>query len=185
VATQTYEPSSADEDAGPPMTVIISADVGERLRAIRGLDPAGVVIMAPTREIAVRLLAAEARTGHPAEGLTEQDVDHKVIALGDLVIDRDRAAVAWNGDPLELTHLEIEVLACLGETPGRVWSYERLHRAAWQTDYVGDRDSLHSLIKRLRRKLRSANVAVDLQAVRGIGFQLILLRAMTTFDLPV
>jgi DNA-binding response OmpR family regulator len=185
VATQTHEPSSTGEGAGPPMTVVISADVGERLRAIQGLDPSGVVIMAPSREVAVRLLAAGAPTSHPPGGLSDQEVDHEVIALGDLVIDRDRAAVAWNGHPLELTHLEIEVLACLGETPGRVWSYERLHRAAWRTDYVGDRDSLHSLIKRLRRKLRSANVAIDLQAVRGIGFQLILLRAMTTFDLPV
>jgi DNA-binding response OmpR family regulator len=139
--------------------------------------------MAPDRETAARLLAAP--DAEPPPDPLDADEPADVIVLGDLVIDRDRASVVWNGEPLELTHLEIEVLACLGRTPGRVWSYERLHRAAWHSDYLGDRDSLHSLIKRLRRKLRTADVAVDLHAVRGVGFQMMPLLSMTTWDLPV
>ena len=50
---------------------------------------------------------------------------------------------------------------------------ERLHEAAWGSHYLGDRDSLHSLVKRLRRKLTAAGVTAELLAVRGIGFQLV------------
>ena len=63
--------------------------------------------------------------------------------------------------------------ACLAASPGVVWSYEELHEAAWGTRYVGDRESVYSLVKRLRRKLAEAGVALDLVAVRGVGFQLV------------
>ena len=46
-------------------------------------------------------------------------------------------------------------------------------RAAWGTRYIGDRDSVYSLVKRLRRKLAEAGVELDLMAVRGVGFQLV------------
>ena len=72
-----------------------------------------------------------------------------------------------------MSHLELEVLACLAATPGVVWSHEELHEAAWGTRYVGDRDSVYSLVKRLRRKLAEHGVALDLVAVRGVGFQLV------------
>lgn len=65
------------------------------------------------------------------------------------------------------------MLACLAASPGAVWSYERLHEAAWGTRYSGDRDSVYSLVKRLRRKLSEAGVELELLAVRGIGFQLV------------
>ena len=66
-----------------------------------------------------------------------------------------------------MSHLELEVLACLAASPGVVWSHEELHEAAWGTRYVGDRDSVYSLVKRLRRKLAERGVALDLVAVRG------------------
>jgi two-component system response regulator VicR len=72
-----------------------------------------------------------------------------------------------------VSHLELEVLACLAATPGVVWSHEELHEAAWGTRYVGDRDSVYSLVKRLRRKLAERGVGLDLVAVRGVGFQLV------------
>jgi DNA-binding response OmpR family regulator len=74
---------------------------------------------------------------------------------------------------VDVSHLELEVLACLAATPGVVWSYERLHEVAWGSRYLGDRDSVYSLVKRLRRKLAEAQVELDLLAVRGVGFQLV------------
>lgn len=185
---QIREPESAGEEPGVPLTVFISTDLAERARIAQTLDPYGVVILAPDRETAARLLSAAASAVRPVAAPQdgEQDgKDREVIALGDLVIDPDRASVTWSGTRLELTHLEIEVLACLARTPGRVWSYERLHRAAWRSDYLGDRDSLHSLMKRLRRKLRSAGVTIDLHAVRGIGFQIVPMLSMANWELPI
>ncbi len=178
---QTARPD--DSEPIRSLTVCISVDAIERARVVAALDPDGVVIVVPDRQSALELLSDSHIANTPALDVAEEAL--QVIRLGDLLVDRDRALVTWGGQPVELTHLEIEVLACLAETPGRVWSYERLHLAAWGSHYLGDRDSLHSLVKRLRRKLRAAGVAVDLHAVRGIGFQLIPLGEIASWDTPV
>jgi DNA-binding response OmpR family regulator len=95
------------------------------------------------------------------------------VRLGRLEVDRRRATVTWGQHQVDVSHLELEVLACLAATPGVVWTYEQLHEAAWGSRYVGDRDSVYSLVKRLRRKLSDAGVELDLLAVRGVGFQLV------------
>lgn len=146
-----------------PLVVCIAGDVENRIKLARLLDGYGAVLMVPDASTARFVLGER-------DLLTR--ARSSVIDLGDLRIDRSRLEVRWRGMPLDLTNLEREVLTCLAGEPGRVWSYEQLHVAVWQNDYVGDRSSVHSAIKRLRRKLRNAGVDVAIQATRGIGFRL-------------
>jgi DNA-binding response OmpR family regulator len=62
--------------------------------------------------------------------------------IGRLEIDQRRATVTWGDVAVDVSHLELEVLACLAATPGVVWSSERLHEAAWGSRYLGDRDTV-------------------------------------------
>ena len=158
-------------------TVCVSASPEERGRVAAALGGQGLLLLVPDAQMAVDLLASAAehseQAGHPGHtGPAELDAQ-AVIRLGGLEVDRRRAQVRWRGSALDVSHLELEVLACLAATLGVVWTYERLHEAAWGTRYVGDRDSVYSLVKRLRRKLSDAGVALDVIAVRGIGFQLL------------
>ena len=154
-----------DPPAGAiPLLVCIAGDIETRVRLTRLLDGYGVVLMVPD--------ASTARSVLGERGEQSDRTRTPVISLGDLRIDRSRLEVCWQGVPLELTNLEREVLTCLADEPDRVWSYEQLHVAVWRSDYVGDRSSVHSTIKRLRRKLRDANVDLMIQATRGIGFRL-------------
>lgn len=50
-----------------------------------------------------------------------------------------------------------------------MWSYEQMHMAVWKSEYIDDRASLFSTVKRLRRKLRDADVDLCIDAVRGRG----------------
>jgi DNA-binding winged helix-turn-helix (wHTH) protein len=156
----------------PSFMVLVSSDPQERGRIAAALDGEGVVVMVPDAGVAVALLQ---RAEEAAHGLTEASMPSPVdvVRIDDLVVDRSRAEVLWRGRPVVVSHLELEVLACLASAPGEVWNYERLHEAAWGSRYLGDRDSLHSLVKRLRRKLTSAGVTTELLAVRGVGFQLV------------
>lgn len=147
-----------------PIVVCIAGDIEDRVRLTRLLDGYGVVLMVPDASTARSVLGERAE--HRLPGRVS------VISLGDLRIDRSRLEVCWRGVPLELTNLEREVLTCLAGDPDRVWSYEQLHVAVWHSDYVGDRSSVHSTVKRLRRKLRDAGVDLTIQATRGIGFRL-------------
>ena len=149
-------------------TVCVSASPEERGRIAAALDGQGLLVLVPDAQMAVDLLLRAA--GRTPEGHDEPD---DMVRLGGLEVDRRRATVTWGQSPVDVSHLELEVLACLAATPGVVWSYERLHEAAWGTRYLGDRDSVYSLVKRLRRKLSEARVELELLAVRGVGFQLV------------
>jgi DNA-binding winged helix-turn-helix (wHTH) protein len=148
-------------------TVCVSASAEERGRIAAALDAQGLLVLVPHAQMAVDLLL------RAAAGPDAIDEPEGTVRLGRLEVDRRRATVTWGQTPVDVSHLELEVLACLAATPGVVWTYERLHQAAWGTQYVGDRDSVYSLVKRLRRKLSDAGVELDLLAVRGIGFQLV------------
>lgn len=173
----TLTMSKPRDDASLPQsfTVCVSASPEERGRVAAALDGQGLLVLVPDAQMAALLLS------HAGQTRLSDDGD-EVVRLGRLEVDHSRAAVRWDGETLDVSHLELEVLGCLADTPGAVWSYERLHEAAWGTRYVGDRDSVYSLVKRLRRKLTDAGVELDLVAVRGVGFQLAPKPAGRAFD---
>ena len=161
-------PHQRDSPSLPPsFTVCVSSSPEERGRVAAALDGQALLVIVADAQTALDVLSRAARADQPAVD------DEHVVRLGRLEVDRRRATVTWAGLPLDVSHLELEVLACLAATPGVVWSHEELHEAAWGTRYVGDRDSVYSLVKRLRRKLTERGVELDLVAVRGVGFQLV------------
>ena len=161
-------PHSRDGTSLPAsFTVCVSSSPEERGRVAAALDGQALLVIVADAQMAIEVLTRAA---------TQDDLtppDEHVVRLGLLEVDRRRANVTWSGLPLDVSHLELEVLACLAASPGVVWTYEELHEAAWGTRYVGDRESVYSLVKRLRRKLTEAGVALDVLAVRGVGFQLV------------
>jgi len=92
--------------------------------------------------------------------------------VGGLEVDRLRQRVAWDGTSLPLTRLERGIISCLAESPAEVWPYGRLYQAVWQEAWLGDTAPLHATVKRLRQKLRDADVPAFLDSVRGVGFRL-------------
>jgi DNA-binding response OmpR family regulator len=97
-----------------------------------------------------------------------------VVKLGELVVDADGHLVTWRGQPLSLTRLERELLACLATPPVAVWTYQRLFDAVWGKAYLGDTSILHSAVKRLRGKLRAVGGGLGVETVRGVGYRLAL-----------
>jgi two-component system response regulator MtrA len=169
--TVTSPPARDGTSLPESFTVVVSASAEERGRVAAALDAQGLLVLVPDAQMAVDLLVrASARA--PDE-LDDEDDPEGMVRLGLLEVDRRRATVTWGQVQVDVSHLELEVLACLAGTPGVVWSYERLNEAAWGSRYVGDRDIVYSLVKRLRRKLSHSGVALDVLAVRGIGFQLV------------
>jgi two-component system alkaline phosphatase synthesis response regulator PhoP len=50
---------------------------------------------------------------------------------GSLAVDLDRYEAWLDGDRLDLTARQLELLALLAADPGRVWSREQLHVVCW------------------------------------------------------
>ena len=120
-------------------------------------------------ELVARIKRILDRSGGPAAATPTMPI----IALGDLVLDRDRHETTVAGRSVELTALEFRLLAALVEADGRVLTREQLLDAVYGDGeaYVLDR-TIDALVKRLREKLGDdAERPRYLATVRGVGYR--------------
>jgi DNA-binding response OmpR family regulator len=151
-------------DRAEAVVICIAGTREERARLAGAFDGAGVLVMAPDADSARAFLAS--LRGNPAGEASP------VVSLGGLRLDPAHREATWHGHPLQLTAHELDVLACLASSPGRVWTYRQLHDAAWEEPYFTGPAALHSVIKRLRAKLRRLDLPLHIHTVRGLGFRL-------------
>lgn len=75
-----------------------------------------------------------------------------------------------DGNPVELTLKEFELLKLFMETPGRVYAREQLLERIWGTEYYGETRTVDVHIGTLRTKLGSCGEYI--RTVRGVGYRL-------------
>ncbi len=92
------------------------------------------------------------------------------IAYQNLALDPELRQAMLDGEPLDLTSTEFDLLALLLRNPGRVFSRDYLLETVWNQAYVqGDR-SVDNAVLRLRRKLGDAGQSIE--SVWGVGYRL-------------
>lgn len=96
----------------------------------------------------------------------------KVMERGNLRMDPLRHAVSWKGKDVSLTVTEFLLLQALAQRPGFVKSRDQLMDVAYDDQvYVDDR-TIDSHIKRLRKKMRSADSDfAAIETLYGIGYR--------------
>ena len=120
------------------------------------------------RELEYRVEALLRRSG-----ASPQAKDGERIEVGDLIIDKRRHEVSRQGERIDLTPLEFQILELLASEPGRAWSRNALLDRVWSTDYEGYQRNIDPHINRLRKKLETdpKNPQYVL-TVRGVGYKL-------------
>jgi len=74
--------------------------------------------------------------------------------------------------PLDLTHLEFELLATFLSYPGRVWHREQLIQRLWGDDFFGDERVVDTHIARLRKKIEpDPSQPSFIKTVIGVGYK--------------
>jgi len=96
----------------------------------------------------------------------------KVIERGQLRMDPLRHSVSWKGNEVSLTVTEFLLLQALAQRPGFVKSRDQLMDVAYDDQiYVDDR-TIDSHIKRLRKKMRTADDEFSaIETLYGIGYR--------------
>jgi DNA-binding response OmpR family regulator len=96
------------------------------------------------------------------------------FAIGDLAIDTKTRSAARDGEPLELTAREFDLLLYLAENRGKTVSREMLARDVWRETarYTPIDNVIDVQVARLRRKVDDRFTVKLLQTVRGLGFSL-------------
>ena len=92
------------------------------------------------------------------------------LTAGPLVMDVDRHEVTVNGQGVDLTKKEFDLLHHLLENKNRVLSREALLDAVWGFDFVGETNSVDVYIRFLRSKLDDAFGLKLIHTVRGVGY---------------
>lgn len=89
---------------------------------------------------------------------------------GPVRIDAVQRTAAVNGNTLDLTYLEFELLAHLVAHPHRVHTRDQLVTTVWGYGHVGDGRTVDVHVARLRRKL-GAEHRRSIQTVRRVGYK--------------
>lgn len=106
-----------------------------------------------------------------SEDTAEED-DDVILKRGSLTMDKLRHTVLWKGMGVTLTVTEFLILESLANRPGFVKSRDQLMDVAYDDQvYVDDR-TIDSHIKRLRKKMRTADDEFSaIETLYGIGYR--------------
>jgi DNA-binding response OmpR family regulator len=96
------------------------------------------------------------------------------VTVGGLAVDVRSRVATLDGQPLDLSPKEFEVLAYLADRPGEVVTRRELLTEVWQLPYGGPDKTVDVHLSWLRRKLgETAQHPRYLHTVRGVGVKLI------------
>ncbi len=103
------------------------------------------------RELLARVKANIRRTGMTAPA---EDSGGQKLALGRILIDFQSMLVYKDGEPLELSQREFDLIHVLASHKGQVYSRESLMEQVWNYEgFIGDVRAVDVAIRRLREKI--------------------------------
>ncbi len=118
------------------------------------------------KELAARVRAVIRRQEYLAAPETQ------TLTVCGITVDPDRRSVLKNGEPVDLTQREFDLLYTLMKTPGRVFTREMLLDMVWKVDFYGDTRTVDVHIRYLRQKLEDEPDAPKrILTVRGVGYR--------------
>ena len=104
--------------------------------------------------------------------ISNEGKDVEIFTFKNLKINFQDYAVTIDGNTIELTKKEFEILWTLATSKNRVFSRDNLLNSLWGYDYYGDNRTVDSHIKRLRAKLdRHDHPDWDIKTIWGVGYK--------------
>ena len=147
--------------------IIIVSARGDELDRVLGLELGAddyVVKPFSQRELLARIRAVTRRAGD--SGAAEAPAREG----SRLVVDERARTVSLDGEDVQFTAKEFDLLAYLASEPGTVFRRNDILEHVWDVEWYGTTKTLDAHIASIRKKLGSAEW---IQAVRGVGFKFV------------
>ena len=112
-------------------------------------------------EIFLRLINITGKSGNE---------NKQLIISGPLIIDEESYEVTLDGEKVDLTFKEYELLKYLAAKPGRVFSRESLLHSVWEYDYYGGTRTVDVHVRRLRSKINDIRYNF-IETVWNVGYR--------------
>ena len=153
--------------------VIMLTAKGEEFDKVLGLEMgADDYIAKPfsVRELQARLKAILRRVDDQKDDNDKKEV--KKISIHGLEIGLETRTVTMNGQEIEMSHKEFELLKLLAENPGRVYSRDILLEKIWGYEYIGETRTVDVHIRHIRKKIEEDDSnPLFIKTVRGYGYK--------------
>lgn len=121
-------------------------------------------------EVLARIKANIRRSTQYAASTPEPD---PVLTKGSLTLNLNDYSVSKNGELLELTGKEFEILKLFMQNPKKVYTKEQIYSLIWKDTYYGDENAVNVHISRLRSKIEDdPRNPIYIITVWGIGYKL-------------
>lgn len=95
---------------------------------------------------------------------------NSLLRAGALEIDLEQHTVSAQGDRIQLTFKEFEILRLFMQNPGRVYTRDQLLSLVWGVDFMGETRTVDVHIGTLRDKLGRCGDYIE--TVRGVGYRM-------------
>lgn len=149
--------------------IIVATARGENREIVRTLDAGADDYL--VKPFSVDQLVARARA---VLRRSASDASEGPAGVGGIVVDPVRREATLDGNPLQLSPKEFDLLRYLVDRPGEVVSRRQLLAEVWRQPYGGSEKTVDVHISWLRRKLgESAAESRYLQTVHGVGVKLV------------
>ena len=161
---------NSDELRSVPLIMLTAKDT--ELDKIIGLDAGADDYV--TKPFSVLELCARVRAQLRRTTLTDTDDKDSVLEIGGIRLDGNVREVTKNGELLQLTFKEFELLKYLMENKARAVSRDELISKIWGDDFFGETRTLDIHIGTLRQKLGdTADNSSYIKTVRGLGYRFV------------
>ena len=94
----------------------------------------------------------------------------EVIRVGEITIDKSAHQVTVDGNVVELSYKEFELLTYFAENQGIALSREKILNNVWNYDYYGDARTIDTHVKKLRSKLGEKG-GEYIKTIWGMGYK--------------
>lgn len=148
--------------------IIMITAKGEDYEKIMGLDlGADDYIVKPfsVAEVMARVRAILRR-------IEKKSDQNPALVIDSMKLDLDSYTFEVDGQNVDLTKKEFELLWTLASNTGKVYTRENLLDSLWGYDYYGDSRTVDTHVKRLRAKLAAFPGLDDvIKTIRGVGYK--------------
>lgn len=124
------------------------------------------------RELIARVKAV-LRRNQRAEENSKSKKNSDSLTYKNLILDNESHIVMCNGEVVQLTNKEFEVLRFLMSNRGKVLTREVILDKVWGYDYFGETRTVDVHIRYLRSKLEEYGAADYIETVRGVGYRFV------------
>lgn len=119
-----------------------------------------------TKPFSPKILVARVEAVLRRMGINDKE---NIIKIGEIILDKTAHSVVINGNNVELSYKEFELLTYFMENKGIALSREKILNSVWNYDYFGDARTIDTHVKKLRSKM--GNQGKNIHTIWGMGYK--------------